>query len=703
MLAIYKRELKSYLHTFIGFLFMGVTLFFLGLYFTVYNLMYGYPYFSYVIQSVVFIFLISIPILTMKILAEERKNKTDQLILTAPISVGRIVIGKFMALSTIFAIPTAIICIYPLLLTRFGTVPLSDCYVSILAFFLYGETCIAIGLLISSFTESQVIAAVLGFIVLFIGYMMSSICGLISSTGNILTTILSCFDMYTPFSELLMGALNLQSIVYFITITILVLFLTTQSIQKRRYSVSVKSFRMGAYSIGMIVAAVALVAVVNVIVSKMPVNLTSIDLTSEKIYSITDQTKEFVKNMEEDVTIYVMVKEEAEDVTLGQTLERYEALSDYIKVEYVDPTINPEFHTQYTDGTVNTNSLIVVSSKRSKVIDAADIYESTMDYNTYSSYTTGYDGEGQITSALAYVTSDSMPKIYITEGHGEYTLSSTFSAALEKENVDYETINLMDYEEIPEDTAGLLINAPVKDFNTDDTEKVIKFLENGGNVIIITGYTNENRSNFNKILDYMGIGIADGLVVEQSKDHYYQSPFFILPEISSDTYTRGIYNQYYIFAPYAQGIMVPDEGTEGIEYTTFLSTSDSAFSKVSIENTEDYSKADGDLDGPFGIGVKATKELENGAASMVVISCEHVFTDSADQMVSGANQMLFSNIISGFADHEVSVSVPVKNYNATTLIIPESSIAAIGIVTTFVLPVGCLITGFIIWFRRRKK
>ena len=124
MLAIYKRELKSYFRSFIGLLFIAVTLFFLGLYFTVYNLLNGYPYFAYSVSSVIFLFMLSVPILTMRILAEEKRSKTDQLILTAPVSVGAVVMGKFLALVTIFLIPTLIACVYPLIMANFGSVPM---------------------------------------------------------------------------------------------------------------------------------------------------------------------------------------------------------------------------------------------------------------------------------------------------------------------------------------------------------------------------------------------------------------------------------------------------------------------------------------------------------------------------------------------------------------------------------------------------
>ena len=704
MFAIYKRELKSYFRSFIGFLFIAVTLFFLGLYFSVYSLINRYPYFAYTISAVAFVFLITVPILTMRVLAEEKKSKTDQLILTAPVSVTGIVVGKFLALVTIFLIPVVIICFYPLLMSQFGTVPMAESYLAILAYFLYGMTAIAIGLFISSVTESQVIAAVLGFGILFLGYMMSAICSLISNTGNWLTKILNCFDLYTHFGEMLSGTLNLDGIVYYVSLTILALFLTVQSIQKRRYSVSAKHLSVGAYSTGMIAVSVAIAVVVNIIMGEMPGTWTNIDLTSDKLFSLTDQTKDYVANMQEDVTIYVLANEDNQDVTLKQTLERYDDLSSHITVEYVDPTVNPMFYKQYTDAMITTNSLIVVSDKRNKVIPYNDVYEVTYDYTDYSSTTTGYDGEGQITSALDYVLSDELPRVYITEGHGEYELSSGFQSALKKENVEYETINLMDYDAVPEDAACLFINGASGDFSEDDKNKVITYLDNGGKVVLVTSYLGDAKTpNLDDILSYMGMQIAEGIIVEQSAGNYYSSPYYLLPVTGISTYTSGIYGNYYIFAPYAQGIVIEDEEAEGMTYNSFLSTSEDAFSKISIENMDNYEKADNDIDGPFSIGVEAVRTLEEGEATLVVYSCEQLFTDNASVMVSGANQMLFTNTFSGFADHEVSVSIPVKEYEVSMLVIPQSSILLWAPFVTVILPVGFLIVGFVIWFKRRKR
>ena len=703
MFAIYKRELKSYFRSFIGFLFIAATLFFVSLYYFVYNMLSGYPYVSYAISSVTFLFMITVPILSMRILAEERHSKTDQLILTAPVSVGGIVMGKFLALLTIFLIPTAVVCTYPLIMKQFGSVPMGESYLAVLAFFLYGMTAIAIGLLISSLTESQVIAAVVSFIVLFLGYMMSSICNLISSTGNLLTKILGCFDLATPFNEMLNGTLNLQSVIYFISLTVLALFLAVQAIQKRRYSVSLKTLSFGAYSTGSIALAVAVVVVINIVLGEMPSSWTSVDMTSQKLYSLTDQTKEFVESINEDVTIYVIVAEDSQDTTLGQTLQRYDDLSEHIKVEYVDPNVNPRFYMHYTDS-ISMNSLIVVSEKRNKVIDYSSIYESSFDYTTYTSTTTGYDGEGQITSALDYVLSDSMPKVYMTEGHGEYTLSSSFTNALKKENVDCETVNLMDYDTVPRDAACLIINAPGSDFSSDDTDKVIEYLNAGGNVVFVTGLTEGETPNLDAITDYMGLSIAEGLVVEQDAANYYRNPYYLLPTQSYSTYTAGLYNQYYIFAPYVQGIVIENEEAEGITYNSFLSTSDKAFAKVGDINVQNFDKAEGDIDGPFGVGVSAVKELaEETSATLIVYGCDQLFTDEANSMVSGANGVLFTNTVSSFVDHEVSVSIPAKSYEISYLTIPQSKAVLVGMMTIIVIPVGCLAAGFVIWFRRRKR
>lgn len=701
MIAIYKRELKSYFHSVIGHLFIAATLFFIGLYFTVYNLFNGYPYISYAISSVVFLFLISVPILTMRILAEEKKQKTDQLILTAPVGIGQIVMGKFFALLTIFAIPTAVTCIYPLILTKFGTVPLGESYVAILGFFLYGAACIAIGVFISSLTESTVIAAVLTFAVLFVTYVMSGLCNLISKSGNILTKILESFDLVIRFDNMLNGTLDVSAVVYFISVIAVMLFLTTQSIQKRRYSVSVKSLKFGAYSSGLVILGIAVTVLVNMVVENLPDSVKKIDVTSEKLYTLTDQTKEFLGTLQDDVTVYVLANENSMDSLVVQTLERYKGLSKHIKVEYVDPAVSPKFYTQYTDSAVSSGSLIVVSDKRSKVIDYNSLYETSIDYTTYSTNVTGYDAEGQLTSALAYVTSDNMPKIYNVTGHGELEWESSFKTAIEKENVEYEDIKLLSYEQIPEDAECIIINAPTSDFSKDDADKVLTYLKNGGKAIVTATWTEESMTNFESILDWYGISIAEGIVVEQSSGYYYQYPVILIPEVEYDDLTDGIFGSYNILVQMARGLVTNENADDSVEISTLLSTSDSAFSKVDITATT-YDKEEGDIDGPFALGMHAVKTEGDAESTLIVFSSEGLFTESSNMMVAGANLQLFTNCVSSLVEHETSVAIAVKSYELSYLSLTQSDMVLLGLITTIIIPIVTLVSGVVIWLKRRR-
>lgn len=287
MKAVYKRELASYFKSMTGYVFMFFIFLIVGIYFTAYNLSYAYPSMNVTFNSITFIFLIVIPILTMRVLSEERRQKTDQLLLTAPVSVTKIVCGKFFALLTVYLIPMLVICLYPLIMRQFGTISYAQNYTAILGFFLLGAANIAIGLFISSLTENQIVAAVLTFVVMFICYIMTGIESLISTSKTtalialtavilvfslllwfilknvtvaafvgivlevaliilyavksslfegVLTKILEVFNIDSHFQLFINGTFDLTAVLYFVSVMFVFVFLTIQSMQKRRWS-----------------------------------------------------------------------------------------------------------------------------------------------------------------------------------------------------------------------------------------------------------------------------------------------------------------------------------------------------------------------------------------------------------------------------------------------------------------------------------
>ena len=215
MTAIYKKELKSYLTSMIGYLFMAFTLALFGLYFTAINLQQGYPEIGYALQNSAFILLIAVPVLTMRVLSEEQKNKTDQLLLTAPVSLWKVVLGKYLAMITVIGIPSVIFCIYPLIIKSQGTAYLGVDYISILVFFLLGCVFAAIGMFLSSLTESQIIAFISTFGILLVLYLWNGILTLLPSSAVsglvgvlVILTIVAFYIFHMTSNLMLAGGLE---------------------------------------------------------------------------------------------------------------------------------------------------------------------------------------------------------------------------------------------------------------------------------------------------------------------------------------------------------------------------------------------------------------------------------------------------------------------------------------------------------------
>lgn len=704
MTAIFKKEFKSYMHSVVGFLFIAVMIFFFALYATVYNFASGIPYLSYTLSAILLLFWLAIPILSMRILAEERKQRTDQMILTAPVTVGEIVLGKFLAMAAVFMIPVVLMCAVPLYLGRYGEVPMGESYVVILAFALYGLACIAVGLFVSSITESQVIAAVLSFAILFVTYMMAGIEDLISSTGNLLTKFLSIFDFQGRFVNMASGILDLTAVVYFVSVIGLMLFLTTQSIQKRRYSVSVHNFSMGAYSSVTVCVVTALVVVINLIAVRLPERYTNIDVTSNKMYTLTEQTRDILRALDEEIDIYVIQAESSADTTIVQTLKGYADASSHIQVTYIDPVVNPQFVNKYTTGSITTDSIIVESSKRYKIISYQDLYETEFDYTTYQQNVTGYDAEGQLTSAIDYCISENMPKIYMIAGHNEYTLDAGFQTAIEKENIETETINLMNYDAVPEDAECILIHAPESDLSQDDADKIIAYLNEGGKALVTTDYIGIELPNLERIVEEFGMSFQNGYAVDNDSNHYYQEPTYLLPEVGYAPETEGLTDMYtYLLAPFAQGIGITDEEAEDIIYTKLLTGSDSSLIKTNVQNAATYTYEEGDIEGPVCIGIKAEKTVEDRDSVLYVFTSARMFMDNIDLAVSGNNKKLFSNIMSTMAEHETSVSIPAKSYQTERLIVSAREVIFFGVAMVIVVPLALIAVGIVIWLNRRKR
>ena len=248
-----------------------------------------------------------------------------------------------------------------------------------------------------------------------------------------------------------------------------------------------------------------------------------------------------LKDLDKDVIIYQIAQSGSEDENISNLLQRYADESDHITVEQKDPVVNPKFISEYTSDNLSSNSLIIVCGDMNKVVNYTNIYESSLDYYTYSSKTTGFDGEGQITSAIAYVTSENLPVMYTLEGHGEQDLDSTVKEDIEKANMEIKSLNLLTEGSVPEDASCLLIDAPKTDISENEKTALIEYLENGGKAMIFSDYTGQEMPNFDAVLENYGVNRVDGLVFEGDSQHYAaQMLYYLVPTINSTDITSDL-------------------------------------------------------------------------------------------------------------------------------------------------------------------
>lgn len=692
MCAIYKKELRAYLTSMTGYIFMAVLLAVTSLYYVANCLVGGYPVFGAILSSVYFVLLIIVPVLTMRSMAEEKRQKTDQLLMTAPVSLWKIVLGKYLAMVTIFLIPMAILCLYPLILLQFGSVSLPMAYTAILGYTLFGAACLAIGLFLSAVTESQVIAAVLTFGVLFFLNMASGIANVIGA-GGLLASILNALCIYQPFINFVQGMFDLTGILYYVTVIVLALFLTVQLMQKKH----------GTYRASMVVFACVAAVLVNLTAGKLPSQYLKYDVSDQKLFTTGDQTAEIVKGLDEDITLYLIAQQGSEDATLQELLDRYAGLSSHIKVETKDPVLYPNFVSQYTSENLSENSVLVVGQNRSKAVDYYDIYQYSMDYSTYSSSLSSFDGEGQITSAIAYVTAEDMPVVYTLTGHDEAELSTAVTSSIEKENIELKSLSLLTEEAVPEDAKAVIIYGAISDISEDEKNKLEAYMEQGGQIVMLLGYTDKDTPNLDSLLGDYGIVLADGLVLEGDSQHHLPNyPYYLLPDIQSSAYTSDVSSRYVLLA-FAQGMTEAADISEDLTYESLLTTSAKSYSKTNLES-ENLEQEAADITGPFDLGAVVTKTIdENVEAKLVVFSSETLLDEQVDSMVSGGNSTLFLNVASQLVDHESTVSIEPKSMSTEYLTVPAGSAIFWGILTIILIPLLLLATGGIIWFGRRKR
>ena len=453
-----------------------------------------------------------------------------------------------------------------------------------------------------------------------------------------------------------------------------------------------RKLKKGGYAAILSVIVIAAVVLLNMIVGRLPEKVRQWDLSGTQIYTVGDTTKELLASLDKDVTIYVVADPSAVDDRITSFVNRYADLSDHIKVENVDSVLHPD---QVKQLNAENNTILVMCEDNGKTetIQMSDIikYDQMSYYYYGQAKETEFDGEGQLTSAVSYVTNDVQKNIYVTEGHGEAALGTLTSDMLEKSGLTVNTINLLTGGGIPEDCELLMINAPASDLADDEKTMVTDYLDGGGNVLLIAGYSDKDRPNLNAVMTAYGLNMENGLAAD-TKSYYQNNPYYIFPTLvsGSEITTRIDRKSTALIlqsAAFSQLETLPDEVT----VEPFMETTDGGM--LVTEN--------GQTPGTYILGATAVKTLDSGTARLTVFGTPSLIDDGLNSTFTNLTNLdLFMNAVTANFEDVTNVSIPSKSLEVTYNTVTHGGMW--GIVFILVIPVITVAAGLMVWLKRRR-
>lgn len=466
-----------------------------------------------------------------------------------------------------------------------------------------------------------------------------------------------------------------------------------------------KRFFAGSYSVFAAAAVVAIAVVVNLMVHALPADRTEIDLTSQSIYTLSNQTRRIVSGLDQEVTLYLLAQSGNEDAKVTRLLDRYAALSDRIKVRYIDPNEKPTFLNSYDLGgtPLYANSVLVECGERTKLVGYDEIFVTSysMDYYSYSYTTsTSFDGENALTNAIHYVSNENVPKVYTLTGHGESELSATLKTLMERDNLETGTLSLLMIEEVPEDASAVVIHAPSSDLSREEADMLIRYLERGGRIVLVTDYIESGEmENLLRVTASMGMTAGEGIIVEGDKNmHLNHYPYYLLPRLSSHEITDPLIDgHYYVLAPLAQPIVRTEDSDASV--STLLETSASAYAKAAGLAMETTAKEEGDTDGAFTVAAASKR----GEGRIVWMTSATLTEDNVNAMVSGGNSNLFMNSVNWMCDRQETISIRAKSMDEQGLTLTQAQSSFWSIVLLGMIPGAIIVCGIVVVVRRKRR
>ena len=704
MFSILKKDFRMFYKTPIGYIFTAAFLFFAYLIFTANNFIGQSSNMRNVFSNMQYIFIVVMPLLTMRLISEEKKLKTDQLLLTGPVSSFDVVLAKFLAAFSVFAIALALTLFMPLIIAANAQISFVFVLGNYVAILFAGATFIAIGICISSITESQVISAIASIAILFALSMVSVFINFLNSPVLVnIFSFLSIFDRYFYFTK---GVFSFADVVYYISLVVLFLYLASRALDKRKTDRKISAMVTAAF--------IVFVFVFNIFVgfATDKFNLRA-DITGKKTYEISDATQQVLDGLDAPVTMYVLsneieFKRSVQHAELSELVSRYTQMAGgKLDLQYVDPRVSPDFIKTYeASGAVLADGSVIfaaTNSDRFKVVTSDDI--SVISQGTYQLSNVA---EQQLTSAILSVSTVQLPPVAILSGHAEPAEAvDNLTAFLNVNNIAANRLDLRN-QDIPADTAMVAIVGPQSDFNGEEIARLDAYFKAGGNIMVFYSADVTGLANLNALMGEFGVEIQDTLVVDDQA--YVSSRINVLAGISGSSF----YGQDgpTIGAP----VLMP--GTKSFDRSGFanqyheveplLVSTNFAYAKpVSGVIEGNIQRSDSDVPGPLPVAVVSTRTINQNNTTVKPMA---VFVGSTDFLKTQAfnnsnvfNKIWLSTCVSKLVKADNMVDVPVKPYINNQMLLSGGTITFFVVLFLAVIPVAIVVWGIVVFVKRRHS
>ncbi len=461
-----------------------------------------------------------------------------------------------------------------------------------------------------------------------------------------------------------------------------------------------KRLKYGAYSVVVTIIFIAILIVINLIIGQF--NRT-FDFTEEEIFSLSDETKSVLDNINTDINIYTLFPANNTEAVIGrvnQIIDQYKQSCSHIKTENRDLYLHPDFGKRYASENVSVdiNGIIVECGDKFRVISYSDYY----DENGVLSL------ESALTSALQYVNMEVSPTVYFISGHGEPD-SSAFTSLNDQLMLANYNVKMLDLikNDIPEDCTVLFITPVDRDYSQAEREKVLNYLNNDGRAFLLLGGTDKEKCpNIMSIASAYGLTLEDGYIYEGDESAYMMYPYAILPSLSEHSINTGLTEKnYHTLAVASQSVAKTDMQKQGLVTEPLLSASAGAYIKA--EGNTSANKEPGDKTGPFDITVAVTDSTytdKEHSTKLIVSGCSYYLIEpNMDEMVNNANSTFVVNALNWLNDNTKSIYIAPKQLSGSAVVTDARSVTRIKVISWLVMPGILFGLGFIVWITRRNK